>query len=152
MINRILAELFEDYEKNKNFDAVIEFAEKTFPSDGTAQLFIGCVVILFTHLNGLFKPKYSCSRETLESIVLLAKEKVGTSNLLAFYIDRVNTEKNISKYLLKLVDDPNLDKYADVILDYLEGFKPDWVSDVKKHPSLNKYIESLEKKKDDGSC
>ena len=143
MINRILMELYDDYEENKNNKSVIEFAEKTFPSDGTDKLFIGCVMIMFS-LSGGFKPRYNCTREKLVSIVLLAKEKISKSNLLAFYIDRVNEVKGINKYLVDIVNDPNLDKYADTIIDYLEHFKPDVVSMVKKHKSLDSYIKSLE--------
>lgn len=145
MINRILMEFYDDYEKNKNNRSVIDFAKKTFPSDGTDKLFIGCVMILFS-LAGGFKPRYYCSREKLVSIVLLAKEKIGNSNLLAFYIDRVNETKGINKYLADIVNDPNLDKYADLIIEYLDQFKPDMISMVKEHKSLDKYIKSLDKK------
>lgn len=146
MFNRILMELYDEYEKNKNFDAVKEFALKTFPNDGTDKLFIGCVVILFSSAKRTFKARYRCSREDLESIVLLAKEKVGTSNLLAFYIDRVNTEKGINKYLDDVVNDPNLEHYADIVLDYLSGFKPDFISIVKEHNSYDKYLKSVNEK------
>ena len=77
---------------------MIEFTKKTLPSDGTDKLFIGCVLILFSIAGG-YKPRYFCSRENLESIVLLAKEKIGSSNLLAFYVERVNQTKGINKYL-----------------------------------------------------
>ena len=143
MFNRILMELYDEYDKNKDYDAVKEFAIKTFPSDGTDKLFIGCVVILFDRAKAGFKPRYDCSREALESIVLSAKEKVGRSNLLAFYIDRVNTEKGINKYLDDVVNDPNIEKFADVILDYLAGFKPNFVSRVKEHNSYEKYFKSV---------
>lgn len=140
MINRILMELYDDYEKNHNLKQVKEFAKKTFPSDGTDRLFVGCVFIMFSTAS-LFKPRYSCTREELESIVLLAKEKVGNSNLLAFYIERVNTHKKVSSYLYKIVKDPNLDKYADLILDYLNHFKPNWSLMLKESKSLKKYLQ-----------
>lgn len=148
MFNRILMELYDEYEKNKNFDAVKEFAEKTFPNDGTDKLFIGCVVILFDRAKAGFKPRYDCSREALESIVLSAKEKVGSSNLLAFYLDRVNTEKGINKYLDDVINDPNLEHYADVVLDYLAVFRPKFVSTVKEHNSYEKYLQSVSEKEE----
>lgn len=145
MINRILMELYDDYLENDNIDSLIEFTNKTFPNDGTDKLFIGCVLILFS-ISGIYKPRYFCSRENLLSVILLAKEKVGTSNLLAFYIDRVNKEKGINKYLNEVVKDPNLDKYADLIISYLEQFKLDLVSQVKKHNSIDDYIKSIDGK------
>lgn len=145
MINRILMELYDDYSENNTVDSLIEFAKKTFPSDGTDKLFIGCVLILFS-IAGIYKPRYFCSRENLESIVFLAKEKVGTSNLLAFYIERVNQTKGINKYLDDVVCDSNLDKYTDLILEYLGQFKLDFVSEVKNHRGIDKYIRSIEKK------
>lgn len=142
MINRILMELYDDYSENSNVDSLIKFAEKTFPSDGTDKLFVGCVLILFSRA-GTFKPRYSCTREDLLSIVLLAKEKIGTRNLLAFYVERVNQSKGIIKYLKDIVNDSNLDKWANLIIEYLEQFKPDLVSEVKNHRSLDEYIKSL---------
>jgi len=148
MINRILMELYDDYSKNNNIDKLIEFTTKTFPSDGTDKLFIGCMLILFSIIENNYKPSCSCVRENLLSVVLLAKEKIGKSNLLAFYIDRVNTQKGISKYLKDVVNDPNLDKYADLIIEYLEKFKFDLVSEVKNHRGIDKYIESFDKDRD----
>ena len=79
-------------------------------------------------------------------MVLLAKEKVGNSNLLYFYIDRVNRKKGINKYLKDVVKDPNLDKYADLIIEYLNQFKLDFISTIKKKKSFDKYTKSLEEK------
>lgn len=142
MINRILMELYDDYSENNNIEKLIEFTSKTFPSDGTDKLFIGSVLILFSTA-GTYKPRYSCSRENLLSIVLLAKEKIGKSNLLAFYVDRVNQTKGINKYLKDIVTDPKLDTYADLIIGYLEQFKLDLVSKIKKHRNLDDYLKSI---------
>jgi hypothetical protein len=139
MINRILMELYDDYSENQIIDDLIGFAQKTFPSDGTDKLFIGCVLILFSIAGG-YKPRYYCSKENLEAIVILAKEKIGPTNLLAFYIERVNQTKGINKYLEKVVNDSNLDKYADLIIEYLSQFKLDLVGEIKNHRSINKYI------------
>ncbi len=143
MINRILMELYDDYITNKNNQSVIDFAEKTFPKHGTDKLFIGCVMIMFSLANG-FKPRYYCTREDLYSIVLLAKEKIGKSNMLAFYIDRVNQSKGINKYLNEIVNDSNLDAYADTIIEYLDQFKPDMISMLKRDKRLDDYMKSIE--------
>lgn len=74
MINRILMELYDDYEKN-NIESLIEFTNKTFPKNGTDKLFIGCVLILFSRANG-YKSRYDATWENLYSIVLSAKEKI----------------------------------------------------------------------------
>lgn len=141
MINRILMELYDDYEKN-NISNLIEFANKTFPKNGTEKLFIGCTLILFSRAGG-YKPRYDASRENLYSIVLSAKEKIGITNLLAFYIDRINTKKEINQFLEPIVHDKNIDEYAEVIIDYLDQFKPNFVSDIKQyHHKIEEYIKS----------
>lgn len=144
MINRILMELYDSYEQN-NINDLIEFANKTFPSDGTNDLFIGCTLILFSRTGG-FKPRYDCTRENLLSIVLAVKEKIGSSNLLAFYLDRINSQKGINKYLSKIINDDKLDKYADLIIEYLEQFKPKFIDEVKKNDEkIKEYIQKINK-------
>lgn len=144
MINRILMELYDDY-VNNNIDSLLGFTKKTLPNDGTDKLFIGCVLIMFSIAGG-YKPRYFCTRENLVAIVRLAKEKIGEINLLYFYIDRVNRVKGINKYLNDIVKDPNIDKYADLIIEYLDQFKLDFVSQVKNHVSLEKFIKSVDEK------
>ena len=138
MINRILMELYDDYEKN-NIESLIEFTNKTFPQNGVDKLFIGCVLILFSRANG-YKPRYDVTRENLYSIVLSAKEKIETTNLLAFYVERVNTKKGISKYLKEIINDENIEKYADIIIEYLDQFKPSFVSELKKNKKIEEYL------------
>ena len=70
MINRILMELYDDYE-NGNIDSLIEFTKKTLPSDGTDKLFIGCTLIMFSRSS-----RYYATREELLSIVKSAKDKI----------------------------------------------------------------------------
>ena len=142
MINRILMELYDDYEKG-NIDSLIEFTKKTLPSDGTDKLFIGCVLILLSRSSS----RYYASREELLSIVKAVKEKIGDSNYLAFYVDRVNREKGINKYLKDIVDDENVDKYADLIIEYLEQFRPKFVENLKKdnRENVDKYISKMKK-------
>lgn len=140
MIKRILMELYDDYEQG-NIESLIEFANKTFPKNGSDKLFIGCTLILFSRSNG-FKPRYDASRENLISIVLSAKEKIGSTNLLAFYVERINTKKGINKYLIDIVDDKNIDEYVNIIIDYLNQFRPKFVEELKNY---NKKIEEYVK-------
>ena len=140
MIDRILMELYDDYSKG-NRESLINFAKKTFPSDGTEKLFIGCTLILFSRASG-FKARYDCTREKLLSIVLSAKEKIGSSNLLAFYLDRINSQKGISKYLNKIVNSNHIDKYADLVIKYLEQFKPKFISELRDNDKkIREYIQ-----------
>ncbi|MEG1900286.1 MAG: hypothetical protein RR161_01890 [Bacilli bacterium] len=136
-------ELYDDYEKN-NINSLIEFTHKTFPENKTDQLFIGCVLILFSQAGG-YKPRYDASRENLYSIILAAKEKIGETNLLAFYLERVNTKKGINKYLESVINDKNIDEYADLIIDYLDQFKPRFVLNLKEHKKMNEYAKSKNK-------
>ena len=141
MINRILMELYDDY-SNNNTESLIEFSQKTLPSDGTDQLFVGCSLIMFSRAHG-FKERYDCNREQLLSIVYSVKEKIGNSNLLKFYIDRLNTKKGINKYFNNLFNDVDLEKHADLIIDYLEQFKPRFIDDIKKHrDKIDEYINN----------
>lgn len=142
MINRIIMELYDDYEKG-NIDSLIEFTKKTLPSDGTDKLFIGCVLILLSKSSS----RYYATREELLSIVKAVKEKIGDSNYLAFYVDRVNQEKGISKYIKDIVNDENVEKYADLIIEYLEQFKPKFVENLKKDnkENIDKYISKMKK-------
>jgi len=142
MIDRILMELYDDYSSGNN-QTLIDFTKKTFPNDGTDNFFIGCVLILFSRANG-FKPRYDCTREKLLSIVLSAKEKIGSSNLLAFYIDRINDKKGINKYLKEIVCDENIAQIADLVIEYLEQFKPKFLNELKNY---DKKIENYINKK-----
>ena len=99
------------------------------------------MLILFSRAGG-YKPRYDMSRENLYSIVSAAKEKIGSTNLLAFYVERINTKKGIIQYLKDVVNDKNIDEYADLIMDYLDQFKPNFVSIIKQHRSVLEYIEN----------
>lgn len=143
MINRIIMELYDDY-SNNNIESLIEFSKKTLPSDGTDKLFIGCMLIMFSRANG-FKARYDCNREQLLSIVYAVKEKIGKSNLLEFYIDRLNTKKGINKYFNNVFNDVNLVNHADLIIKYLEQFKPRFIEDIKKYEDkIDEYIKNKE--------
>ena len=140
MINRILMELYDDY-INGNIDSLIEFSEKTFPHDGTSKLFVASTLVMFSRASG-FKPRYDCNREELLDIVKSVKEKIGNTNLLEFYVERVNKEKGIHKYFNHVFDDNDLDKHADLIIDYLNGFGPTFTKFLKKD---NQKIEEFAK-------
>ncbi len=143
MINRIIMELYDDY-SNNNIESLIEFSKRTLPSDGTDKLFIGCMLIMFSRAHG-FKARYNCNREQLLSIVYAVKEKIGESNLLEFYIDRLNTKKGINKYFNNVFNDVNLVKHADLIIKYLEQFKPRFIEDIKKYENkIDEYIKNKE--------
>ena len=147
VIDRIIMELFDEYEKG-NMESIIEFTNKTFPNDGTDRLFMGCLLILFSNSVRTYKPRYFATRERLYSIALAAKEKIGNTNLLAFYIEKINRNKGINKYLTDIVKDKNIDKYADLIIEYLDKFKPNFVSNIKNRYSnkIDEYIKKSEQK------
>jgi hypothetical protein len=136
-------ELYDDY-SNNNIESLIEFSKRTLPSDGTDKLFIGCMLIMFSRAHG-FKARYNCNREQLLSIVYAVKEKIGESNLLEFYIDRLNTKKGINKYFNNVFNDVNLEKHADLIIKYLDQFKPRFIEDIKKYENkIDEYIKNKE--------
>lgn len=133
MFNRILMELYDDYEQNNNI-SLVEFGNKTFSDESdenVRNLFVGSVLILFSMAVG-FKPRYSCTRENLLAIVKSGKVKVNDTNLLLFYIDYMNQTKGISKYLNKILNDEAVDKYLDILIDYLEQFKPRFIEDAQE--------------------
>ena len=124
MINRILIELYDNYVESGNLVPVEDFAELTFKSEGVRKLFVGTFIILADKSSNAFKPRYEINRENLIDVVSLAKEKVGDTNLLAFYIDRVNTTKGITSYLNDIANDEKVSEYANLLLEYLDQFKP----------------------------
>ena len=130
MFNRILMELYDDYEQN-NTNSLIEFGNKTFSNENVRNLFIGSILILFSRSNG-FKARYDCTRENLLAIVKSGKIKVDDTNLFSFYVNYINQTKGISKYLNKVLTDEEIDKYFDILIDYLEQFKPKFIEDIQK--------------------
>lgn len=124
MINRILMELYDEYEKG-SVQELKDFAEKTFSEEGVRKLFIGCTLVMFSLANTQsYKPRYNCTRENLLDIVMSAKEKIDDTILLDFYAKRVNKTKKVVTYFNDLFDDENLEEYVDVLISYLEQFKP----------------------------
>ena len=138
MINRILIELYDNYVESGNLVPVEDFAELTFKNEGVRKLFVGSFIILADKSSNAFKPRYEINRENLIDVVSLAKEKVGDTNLLAFYIDRVNTTKGITSYLNDIANDEKVSEYANLLLEYLDQFKPRMVEMVMdKYNSKN---------------
>lgn len=138
MINRILIELYDNYVESGNLAPVEDFAELTFKNEGVRKLFVGSFIILADKSSNAFKPRYEINRENLIDVVSLAKEKVGDTNLLAFYIDRVNTTKGITSYLNNIANDESVSEYANLLLEYLDQFKPRMVEMVMdKYNSKN---------------
>ena len=71
---------------------------------------------------------------------------VENVNLLKFYIDIVNTFKGINKYFDLQIKDEELEKNANVIINYLNKFKPDFIGTIKQNEEkLKKYFESKNK-------
>ena len=142
MFDRILMDLYDDY-ANDNLASLYEFSQKTLPNDGTSKLFVGCVLILFSQADDGFKSRCHCTREKLLEIVKAVKEKIGKTNLLAFYVDRISTKKGIKKYFQDFLQDENIDSYANLIIEYLEQFKPHFINEIKRYEDkINEYIEN----------
>ena len=138
MINRILIELYDNYVESGNLAPVEDFAELTFKNEGVRKLFVGSFIILADKSSNAFKPRYEINRENLIDVVSLAKEKVGDTNLLSFYIDRVNTTKGITSYLNDIANDEKVSECANLLLEYLDQFKPNMLNMVMdKYNSKN---------------
>ncbi len=127
IINKFLQIFSEEYINSKSIDKLLEFTKKTLPSDGTDKIFIGCVLIMFDL--GFTGPA-SC-HEYLFSIVKSGKEKIGNTNLLYFYVNRINRNKIVSKYLKNLNRDLNFEKHVDLVIEYLEQFSFDFSANIK---------------------
>lgn len=129
IINKYLQLFSEEYINSKSIKSLIEFTKKTLPSNGSDKLFIGCVLIMYEE--GITGP--SASREYLVSILKSGKEKIGNTNLLYFYVNRISKSKLVVKYLKNIDDDIEFDKHLDLVLEYLEQFSYDFTKNIKKH-------------------
>ena len=127
IINKFLQIFSEEYINSKSIDKLLEFTKKTLLSDGTDKIFVGCVLIMFDL--GFTGPA-SC-HEYLSSIVKSGKEKIGNTNLLYFYVNRINTNKMVSKYLKNINQDLNFEKHIDLVIEYLEQFSFDFSAKIK---------------------
>ncbi len=139
IINKFLQIFSEEYVNSKSTKKLIEFTKKTLPSDGTDKIFIGCVLIMF---NMGFNGPAAC-REYLVSIVKAGKEKIGNTNLLYFYVERITTNKLVAKYLKNINKDVDFEKHVDLVIEYLEQFSFDFVADIKRSydKKLKEYVK-----------
>lgn len=142
IINKYLQLFSDEYLNSKSIKSLIEFTKKTLPSDGSDKIFIGCVLIMFER--GITGP--SASREYLVSIIKSGKEKMGNTNLLYFYVDRISTNKLVAKYLKGINEDMEFDKHLDLVLEYLEQFSYDFIKNIKKSydKKIDEYIRNRE--------
>lgn len=129
MLNRILMELYDDYENN-DIKPLLDFANKTFSDKNVSSFFVGCVLILFSRSDS-FKARYSASKENLYDIVLSATSSVKGNNLLLFYVERLNAVKGINKYFKDFTSEKIVD-CANIVIEYLEQFKPNFLEETKK--------------------
>ncbi len=127
IINKYLQIFSEEYSKSHTINELLEFTKKTLPSDGTDKIFIGCVLIMFDI--GFTGP--TACHEYLTSIVKAGKEKVDDTNLLRYYVERINTNKLVAKYLKNIHEDVNFEKHIDLVIEYLEQFNFDFSSKIK---------------------
>lgn len=127
IINKFLQIFGEEYANSKSIDKLIEFTKKTLPSDGSDKIFIGCVLIMFDY--GFIGP--SASREYLISIVKSGREIIGDTNLLYFFVNRINKNKLVSKYLKDIDKDKDFDKHLNLVIEYLEQFSYDFTNKLK---------------------
>lgn len=142
MINRILMELYDEYEKG-SVQELKDFAEKTFSEEGVRKLFIGCRLVMFSLANTQgYKPRYNCTRENLLDIVMSAKEKAGDTILLDFYAKRVNKTKRVVTYFDDLFDEENLEEYVDVLISYLEQFRPRFRENLLNNKKIGLYANN----------
>lgn len=124
-MNVILMEIYDEYNKNKTIEKLEEFTYKTFPKDGTDKIFIGCVLIL---INSVFRTRVNA--ESLKTVVKSAKLYEGDQNLLKFYVERVNGNKLISKYIYNFDQIDNYESKVDLILEYCDDMSFDFCKSV----------------------
>ena len=128
IINKFLQLFSEEYRKTNSINKLVEFTKKTLPSDGTDKIFIGCILIMFHQ--GFIGA--SASREYLVSIVQSGKVTIGNTNLLNFYVKRINGNKMVSKYLKDIDKDEEFAKHLDLVLEYLNQFSYDFTKTIKE--------------------
>lgn len=135
-------ELYDEYEKG-SVQELKDFAEKKFSEEGVRKLFIGCTLVMFSLANTQsYKPRYNCTRENLLDIVMSAKEKIGDTILLDFYAKRVNKTKKVITYFNDLFDEENLEEYVDVLISYLEQFRPRFRENLLNNKKIELYANN----------
>lgn len=135
-------ELYDEYEKG-SVQELKDFAEKTFSEEEVRKLFIGCTLVMFSLAkNQSYKPRYNCTRENLLDIVMSAKEKASDTILLDFYTKRVNKTKRVVTYFDGLFDEENLEEYVDVLISYLEQFKPRFRENLLNNKKIELWVNN----------
>lgn len=141
-LNRYLQLFYEEYKNFKTLNMLIEFTNKTLPQDGTDKIFIGCDLIMFN--KGIENNSIN-----LLSIVKSGVEKIGNTNLLNFYVKRINDNKLVAKYLKNIDKDEDYDKHIALVIEYLKQFSYnyDFTTDLKKQyeNKINKFLENNNK-------
>ena len=75
-------------------------------------------------------------------IVMSAKEKIGDTILLDFYAKRVNKTKKVITYFNDLFDEENLEEYVDVLISYLEQFRPRFRENLLNNKKIELYANN----------
>ena len=127
IINKFLQIFSEEYLNSISIDKLLEFTSKTLPADGSDKIFIGCVIIMFDL--GFTGP--AASREYLVSILKAGTVKIADTNLLDFYVKRINGNRLVAKYLKSIDKDIEFDKHLNLVLEYLEQFSFDFSKNIK---------------------
>ncbi len=136
MINQYLFDAWVEYQEKGTYQTLIDFANKTFPKNGTDKLFIGCALIL---ISSVINKNYA-TVDSLLSILECGKEKIDDTNLLRYYYERINPNKDVSRNLKKVIYSEHFDDNLDMLIDYYERWCFDMKSIVKKH-----YEEKMKK-------
>lgn len=70
------------------------------------------------------------------------KEKIGDTILLDFYAKRVNKTKKAITYFNDLFDEKNLEEYVDVLISYLEQFRPRFRENLLNNKKIELYANN----------
>ena len=70
------------------------------------------------------------------------KEKIGDTILLDFYAKRVNKTKKAITYFNDLFDEKYLEEYVDVLISYLEQFRPRFRENLLNNKKIELYANN----------
>lgn len=118
MINQYLFDGYEEYTNNRTYEVLTEFANKTFPQNGTDKLFIGCSIILYRSVVN----KNYANTHALLSILKAGKDNEDGINLLKYYFENINDSKDVSRYLKKELYSKDYLEHLDMLIDYFSGW------------------------------
>ena len=67
-------------------------------------------------------------------------QKIGATNLLQIYYEKINTHKEVSRYLKKVIYQEDFDKNLDMLIDYFEHFSYNFEKIIRSYPNkIEKY-------------